>query len=120
MQLTELINKINTCTDELDFVSTRKYIEGNINLLEDYRHLLNRNAREIFDFIFGRFQTGYKPLTRNEFISINTINDYARNLNVREIRIIVREKPELFIREDITNSFTKDAKKLLIGMGVIK
>lgn len=119
MQLDELIHKINSSADELNFGSTRRYIELNYELLKDHKHLLNSNARDILTLVLERTETGNPPLTRPEMATINSINMYAKNFNVQGIKLVVKSNPKLFLRSDIADYFTNDAKLILKGMGVI-
>jgi hypothetical protein len=119
MQLDEVIEKINYATEQLDFSTVRRYVESNYEILESYKHLLTKNAREILNLVTNRLETGHPPLSRPQMVTINSINQYAKNLNIRGIKIAVKNNPKLFAREDIVDYFNKDAKIILEGMGTI-
>ncbi|WP_106496154.1 hypothetical protein [Lentibacillus sp. Marseille-P4043] len=119
MQLHEVINKVNTCTEEFEFSSARKYIESNLSELEEHKHKLNKNAREIFNFISDMLQAGYQPLTRQEIAKVKTINTYASTFNIKGLKMATNDSPKLFIRNDIGNYLNKDAKVILDGWGVL-
>lgn len=120
MQLEELIDKINKSADDLDFVSTRRYIEDNLSLLGKYRRLLKSNAREILDFLTERLEAGYEPISKHDMAVINAINSYAYKFDVRGIKFLIKDQTTLFLREDIMGYLNKDAETILESMGVIK
>lgn len=119
MNNTELIEKINRSVDELDFVTSRKYIEHNLDVLETNKSHLNRNARELFEFIMDRLDSGYKQPTRSDIATIQTINSYASKFHIRGVKLILKDKPKLFLEKDIIAYLNKDAKVILGDMGVI-
>lgn len=119
MELDELIHKVNQCVEDLDFFSARKYIEENLDALDSYKSLLKSNAREILKFIQERQKSGYKPLTRQELATINTINSYAYHFDLRGIKLVLKSKAKLFLRDDIITYLNKDAQEILKGMGTI-
>jgi hypothetical protein len=120
MKLDELIQKINTSAEELNFGMTRTYIEHNYELLKENKHLLNSNARDILTLVLERTESGYPPLSRPEMSTINSINTYAKKFNIKGIKLAVKSNPKLFSRPEITDYFNQDAKIILVGMGVIK
>ena len=120
MNLKELIKEINQSVDELDLVATRKYIEGNIEVLNDNKRFLKSNARELLDFLTSRLESGYEPLTRGELATVNAINSYATKFDVRSIKMIIKGKEPLLIRKDFVDYLNSDAKIILEGMGAIE
>ena len=120
MSIKELIKKINQSVDELDLVTTRKYIEANIEVLNDNKRFLKSNARELLDFLTSRLESGYEPLTREELATVNAINSYATKFDVRSIRMIIKGKEPLLIRKDFIDYLNSDAKIILEGMGAIE
>ncbi|GIN39922.1 MULTISPECIES: hypothetical protein [Heyndrickxia] len=119
MDIQELGQKINQCTEDLDFLSARRYIEENLIILEDHKYLLKSNAREIFNFVKERLESGYPPLTKQEKAVINSINTYAYNFDLRGIKLVLKSKAKLFLREDIISYLNEDARNLLKSMGAI-
>ena len=120
MNLDELIHKINESAAQLDFVTTRTYIEENIEILEKHRQHLKNNARDLFDFLKSQPNGGGNPLSRKELSIINAINSYATKFDVRGIKFLIKENAPLLIRTDIIPYLNADAKILLSGMGAIK
>lgn len=120
MLFEDLIDKINQSADKLDFVTTRQYIESNYEQLEEKKHLLNTNARDILEFVLERINLGLTPISKPELATINTVNMYARNFNLNGIKLAVSRNSQLFMRSDITDYLNKDAKVLLEGMGIIE
>ncbi|MEH7342772.1 hypothetical protein V7122_02610 [Bacillus sp. JJ1532] len=119
MKLDELVNKINQCVDEFDYVSARKYIEENIGVLEGRMQLLKGNARVILNFLIEQLNSGVEPLSRKELTVINAINAYAYKFDLRGIKVMLKENAKLFLREDIIVYLNSDAKIILTGMKVI-
>ena len=119
MRLDELIEKINTSAEELNFGTTRRYVENNYDLLKENKHLLNSNARDILTFVLERAETGIAPISRPEMAIINSINMYAKKFNVKGIKLAVKNNPKLFLRSDIRDYFNNDARIVLEGMGVV-
>lgn len=120
MDIDELISKINKSVDELDLVATRKYIEDNIELVNQNRVHLKSNAREILSFLKDNLDSGENPLTKNEIAEINVINTYARRFDVRGLKLNIQGKEQLLLRKETLNFLNADAKIILEGMGVIK
>ena len=120
MTIKELITKINQSVDELDLVTTRKYLEENIDLLKDNKRFLKSNARELLDFLTSRLESGYEPLKREELATVTAINSYATKFDVRSIKMIIKGKEQLLIRKDFVDYLNSDAKIILEGMGAIE
>ena len=120
MSIKELIKKINQSVDELDLVTTRKYIEANIEVLNDNKRFLKSNARELLNFLTSRLESGYEPLTRAELATVTAINSYATKFDVRSIKMIIKGKEPLLIRKDFVDYLNSDAKIILEGMGAIE
>ncbi|QGH35851.1 hypothetical protein GI584_18110 [Gracilibacillus salitolerans] len=120
MRFSEIVKSINHATENLDLVTSRRYIEENLELLKEKRHLLNHNAREILSFMIKRQEAGYRNLDKKELASIRTVNLYAEQFDVRGIKLIIKEKPYLFFEKEAINFLTDDAKVILTGIGVVK
>ncbi|WP_010094709.1 hypothetical protein [Ornithinibacillus scapharcae] len=120
MQLDEIIQKVNTSSENLEFGITRRYVENNYELLSENKHLLNTNAREILNFVLERIESGFPPLTRPEMATINSINNYAKQFNLRGVKLAIKGNPKLFIRPEIQSYLNQDAKAVLEGMGVLE
>ncbi|SFL43388.1 hypothetical protein SAMN04487943_101528 [Gracilibacillus orientalis] len=120
MQSNEIVKSINHATTNLDLVTSRHYIEENLELLKEKSHLLNHNARELLSFMIKCQESGYRSLNKKELASIRTVNDYAEQFDVRRIKLIVKEKPHLFMEKEALNFLNKDAKVILDGIGVLK
>ena len=120
MTLEDLIKKINESAEELDFSSTRVYIENNIEMLKERKFLLNSNAREILKFVLERMESGYQPISRAELAAINTINMYAETFNLSGIKLTVKSNPQLFLRDDVTDYLNQNAWVILEGLKVIE
>lgn len=116
MNQQELFRAINKCLDDLDFVSARKYMEENMELLKEHKHHLRRNARELFNFLISNTAD---PLNRREMNVIYSINSYASNFNVRSLKILVKDNVELLLREETVPYLNEDAKTILESMQVI-
>ncbi|MGP4038468.1 hypothetical protein ACTWP4_00955 [Gracilibacillus sp. D59] len=120
MKFSEIIKSINHATDNLDLVTSRRYIEENLELLKEKRHLLNHNARELLNFMVKRQESGYRNLEKRELAAIKAVNSYAEQFDVRGIKLIVKDKPHLFMEKEALNFLTNDSKVILIGMGVLQ
>ncbi|RLQ96897.1 hypothetical protein D9X91_07090 [Falsibacillus albus] len=119
MGFRELLKKIDQSVDNHDLVLTRVYIQENIDVLEENRHLLKGNARELFEFLYNQGQDGTKPLSRQEIITINSINSYASKFDLKGIKFCVKHNAPLMLRKDISHYLNADAKIILQGMGAI-
>ncbi|MGF2617780.1 hypothetical protein FZC84_12120 [Rossellomorea vietnamensis] len=120
MNLKELAIKINEESDKLDLVSTRKYIESNLDLLHENKQLLNRNSRDLLDYLIDRKNNGEMPLTRTEMATIHAINTYALKFDVQGLKMTVKNKKELLLKTETLEFLNNDAKILLEGMGAIE
>lgn len=119
MKIEEIINNINSYIDELDFVSARRLIEDNMELLKKYRSKLNSNARELMDILIQRQKDGFAPLTRSEMATIIAINSYSTNFDIRSLKLILKDKAGLLLKQEAIQYLSSDAKVILEGMGVI-
>jgi len=106
--------------ENLDLVSARRYIEGNIEQLKENKHLLRKNGRELLDFLLSQSETEADPLNRKELNAIYTINTYATRFDVRGLRLSVINNTDLLMREDVKHYLNSDAKILLEGMCAIR
>ena len=115
----EIIEKINENMEKLDILATKKIIEDYMLQLDRRRHHLLASARELFDSIKHKQESGLPPLTRKEVSILYTINIYASKFDIRGVRAVIKAHPELWVRDDIDHYFNEDAKILLQGMNVI-
>ena len=120
MQLNELVKKVNQTVDEMDLVTARTYIEENLDLLTDNKHLLKSNARELVNFFIEKKKKGEVPLTRQEMSDLNAVNVYAKRFDVRGLKLMVKNKRALFLKKEALSYLHADSKALLAGIGVIK
>lgn len=120
MQLQEIITKINQSVEDLDLVTTRKYIEENIDFLNENKNLLKSNARALLDFLTTSLNSGLKPLGRQEMNDINTINTYASRFDLSGLKLTVKNKTDLLLRNDVIPYLSSDARILLEGMCAIE
>ncbi|MEI4768404.1 hypothetical protein WAX74_01885 [Psychrobacillus sp. FJAT-51614] len=51
MDINEIMKKINESMDKMDLVTARRSIEHNLDLINENRHLLRRNARSLFKIL---------------------------------------------------------------------
>ena len=116
MNRQELLRIINKCIDDFDFVSARKYMEENMELLKENKHHLKRNARELFNFLINNTVV---PLNRREMNVIYSINSYASSFNIRSLKILIKDNADLFLREDTVSYLNEDARTILESMQVI-
>lgn len=119
MQVDELIKEINKYVEELDFVTTRKLIESNIEVLKDHKFSLKSNARELLKLINDQLESGREPLSRKEMSLLLALNSYANNFDLTSIKLIVKNNAKLFLKNDVVDYLNKDAITLLEGLGVI-
>ncbi|MFB6469027.1 hypothetical protein ACE38V_19935 [Cytobacillus sp. Hz8] len=119
MKSAELIDNINKSVEDLDFVTARKYIEGNLSILQENLQLLKSNAREIYNFLNEQEQLGVKLLSRKDLSIINAVNAYAYKFDLRGIKLMLKENAKLFLRDDVIAYLNSDAKTILTGMGAI-
>lgn len=120
MGIKELITKINKSVEELDLVSARKYIEENLEILQNNRNLLKGNARELLQILTSQAESGYEPLTRTEMATANALNTFASKFDVRSFKVTIKTKEALLIRKDFLDHLNADAKIILEGMGAIQ
>jgi hypothetical protein len=119
LNLKELINEINKSVDHLDLVATRKYMEENLDLVKQHKVLLNSNARELLDFVAKRIDSGIEPMKRYELAVIHSINIYASRFDLRGLKMVIKDHPQLLLREDAAQYLNADAKIILEGMEAI-
>lgn len=115
----QLIAIINKSVEDLDFVTTRKLLEENMDFSNSNRLLLKKNARELLDFLIESQDSGVKPLGRKELAVVNTINVYATKFDIRGLKFVVKENAQLLLRKDVLPYLNADAQALLGSMGVI-
>lgn len=118
MDFRELIRVINEATEKLDLISARKYIEDNLELLLQYKHLLRGNSRALLDML-AESENKVKPLNRIEMNIIQAINVYASKFDLRGLRISAKNNTDLLLRPDVKYYLNEDAKFLLEGMKAI-
>lgn len=119
MHVLDLIAKINTSVEELDFAAARLYMEENIEILNENRNYLKTNARDLLEFLTKRMEAGQKQLTRRDMSVINAVNSYASKFDLRGLKVIIRDHSLLFLRNDIAAYLNMDARIILEGMGAI-
>lgn len=119
MNYKELVIQIDKSIDSLDLVSARRYIEQNMELLDQNRHLLRGNARALFNFLKKEQEAGVEPLSRKDLTVIYAINIYATKFDIRGLKLLINNHAELLTREDIKHHLNDDAKILLESMNVI-
>lgn len=119
MSLDALTAKINRYVEDMELSTARVYIEENIDLLNENKNMLNRNARELLDFLIKMQAEDGEPLTRKDMAVIYAINTYANKFDVRGIKILVKDNPNLLLRKDTPAYLNTDAKIILEGMGAI-
>ncbi|MFT4416424.1 hypothetical protein ACLM5H_21410 [Fredinandcohnia humi] len=119
MHIRDLIDEVNRSVEELDLVAARKYIEENLEILNEQKTHLKRNARELLKVLTEMQKSGYKPLSRQELSIIQTINSYASKFDLRGLKILVKDNAQLLLREDVLAYLNADAKIILEGMGAI-
>lgn len=116
----EIISKINEAVEQLDFTTARKYIEDNLEIVNQERAFLKSNAREILKFIIEKINSGEKPLSKTEINEIKVINTYASRLDIRGLKLNLKGKEKLLLKDETLNYLNADAKIILEGMGAIK
>lgn len=119
MRTKDIITSINGFVDSLNFSTARKFIEENYELVSENRHLLNHNAREIFKFVEKHLNSEEEPLTRDEIRAITVVNTYATKFDLRGLKLTLKGKEQLFLKEHVLGYLNADAKILLEGLGVI-
>src|SRR4051794_1377746 len=101
MTLNELIKQINKSVEELDLVTTRKYIDDNLEILYQNRNLLKGNARDLLEFLANRKVSDLEPLTRTEMAAVHALNSYAAKFDLRSIKLTIKGKAQFLLRKDI-------------------
>jgi hypothetical protein len=119
LNLEVLTAKINKNVDEMEFATARVFIEENIKTLDEHKNMLNKNARELLEFLLEQQANGGEPLTRKDLSILNAINTYANKFDVRGIKILVKDYHKLLLRKDTTAYLNADAKIILKGMSAI-
>lgn len=119
MDIHELMKKINEGMENFDLVSSRKFIEENMELINENRHLLRSNARSLFEILKDNTNSVKNPLNRKELNVINSINAYATKFDVRGLKMSVKSNADFLIRKDIKHYLNEDAKTLLISMNAL-
>ncbi len=119
MKPEELIKQINKFAEELDFITTRKLIEDNLDIMKKQRLHLKNNAREIYNIIIEREESGKNPISRQDMATLLAINSYAAKFDLRSLKIIIKDKAKLLLRKEAVDYLNQDAKVILEGMGAI-
>lgn len=119
MNLEDIIAEINKSVEGLDFISARKYIEENLEVLQEKKFHLKNNARDLLDFLSERSEKGFKPMDRRELSTINAINTYASKFDVRGLKMLIKDNAQLLLRDDVMSYLNSDARIVLEGMGAI-
>ncbi|MBT2661964.1 hypothetical protein J7E35_12905 [Bacillus sp. ISL-45] len=119
MNLEVLTAKINKNVDEMEYSTARVFIEENIKILNEHKNLLNKNARELLNFLLELQAGNGEPLTRKDLAILNAVNTYANKFDVRGIKMLLKGNPNLLIRKDSLAYLNADAKTILKGMGAI-
>ena len=120
MEHRELLKLINSSMEKLDLISARKYIEQNLDLVGEYRHLLRSNARALYDFLRTEKDSGREPLDRREMTIIYSINRYASSFDIRGLKLLVNNYPELLMKQEVQKYLNDDALVLLESMHIIQ
>ncbi|QAS53555.1 hypothetical protein [Halobacillus litoralis] len=120
MQKYELFKKVNKSVEEMDLVTARTYMEENFEALDENKHQLNRNARELLKFFAEKREKGEKPLTRQELSDLNSMNIYSTRFDVRGLKLLIKDKESLLMKKEALGYLNSDAKTLLAGMGAIE
>ncbi|GKV70324.1 hypothetical protein NCCP2716_28220 [Sporosarcina sp. NCCP-2716] len=113
MNPNELVRAVNACVEELDFVTARKYMEDNLDILKTHKHRLQRNAQELLEFVM---HSDSKRLTQQEVKIIHALNDHASHFNIRSFKLLVKDHVSLMNREETQTYLNADAKALLSSM----
>ena len=116
-----VIVKINKACDEVDFVSARILIEGNIKQLSEginYRQL-NSNAQILIKHVLSDHTGDSNKLSRTEMLTIHNINQYCSEFNISMLKRTLKNSLVLKQREDVAPLLNKDAKIILENMGVL-
>lgn len=89
LSLDALTAKINKHVEEMELATARVYIEENVEILNEHKNMINKNAWELLDFLLELQVDGGQPLSRKDKAIINAINTYANKFDVRGIKMIV-------------------------------
>ena len=116
----EFLKQINNCMEKLDLISARKYMEQNLELVSKYRHLLRSNGRALFDFLRSEKDSGHEPLNRREMTILYSINRYASAFDVRGLKLLINNYPDLLMKQEIQAYLNDDALTLLESFNVIQ
>jgi len=119
MHILDIICKINDSVEKLDFATARLYMEENLDALGENKSHLKRNARDLLEFLTNQRDAGQEPLTRKEMAVIQSVNSYAANFDLRGLKVIVGDHPQVFLRNDIEAYLNTDARIILEGMGSV-
>ena len=114
----ELFDVVNKCVDELDFVSARKVMEENRDVLKRSKHRLHQNAQDLFAFVMNR-DADNEVLSQKEVNVIQAINKYASSFDIRAFKLMVKDKAALICKKDTLTYLNADAKALLECMHVV-
>ena len=117
MSAYEVCKKVNQCVDDLDFVAARKMMEDHFDMLVENKHRLQRNAKDLFEFVE---HSDGKLLTQEEIQLLHAMNRYATSFDIRAFKLMVKEHAGLVSREDTQTYLNEDAKALLESMHVLK
>lgn len=120
LDIKDIISKINHSVDALEFTSARRYIEENIELVNQNRIHLKSNAREILKFLNNQYESGEKPLTKAEISLLNTLNIYATRFDIRSMKRNIKGNEALLLKKESINYLNSDARIFLESMGAIK
>ncbi len=112
----ELFKMINQCVEEMDFITARKYMEDNLEVVKAHKHHLQRNSQDLLEFVLNSDGRG---LTQTEIKVIQAINDYAIHFNIRSFKLMVKDHAGLVSREDTLTYLNQDARALLESMHII-
>ncbi|MFO1445395.1 hypothetical protein KDN24_19775 [Bacillus sp. Bva_UNVM-123] len=119
MKPEDLIDQINNFVEQLDFITARKLMEDNLEILKKHRVSLKSNARELLKLIVERTESGQDPITRQDMAILIAINSYASKFDMRSLKMLVKDKAKLLLRKDAVDYLNQDARVLLEGMGAI-
>lgn len=120
LDIKDIISKINQSVDALEFTSARRYIEENIELVNQNRIHLKSNAREILKFLNNQYESGEEPLTKAEISLLNTLNIYATRFDIRSMKRNIKGNESLLLKKESINYLNSDARIFLESMGAIK
>lgn len=119
MNFFELVKRIEQCMDGLDLVSARRYIEDNMDILMENKNHLRGNVRELVDMLYTMPEQKASSLNSQEISIIKSLNAYAAEFDLRSVKLSVKNNAELFMREEVKEYLSSDAKLLLQGMSAL-